>query len=364
MSTTTTNTIATNTTTTDNNSNTTTNNNNTITNNNNNNPRTPYRAILQHQDEIEEYLSCRYISASEACWKLLGYEMHYQSFSVERLPFHEEGCNRVYFRDDDDVDDDLERETTGMSKFTAWMKANEINPHARTLREIFPHIYEDVARNQRRLLHNKAVVCTDEEILNYTLLELETIFNSNNKSLLDFSDLPLIEYTLLNIGTNRLIAAEKMYNANEERTHFTNLYIGLNPQQRDVYDNIIEAVDEHNGGLFFVYGYGGTRKAYMWKTIITRVRSLGRIVLSVASSGIASLLLPGGQTAHSRFRIPMDLDNESCCEIDVILDLASLIRASDLIIWDKAPLQLQNTFEAVDRTFRDICKLDNPNAEN
>ncbi|GJV83467.1 putative DNA helicase, partial [Tanacetum coccineum] len=483
MSTAATNTTAINTTTTDNNSNT--NVNNTDTNNNNNNQRTPYQAILQHQDEIEEYLSCRYISASEACWKLLGYEMHYRSIAVERLPFHEEGCNRIYFRDDDDVDDVLERETTGMSKFTAWMKANEIYPHARTLRyvdfptkftwnatgkewrprksgmslgriyyvspsmgekfflrmllnvirgprnfteirtvdnvvyptymatckawnllgddvewieairsafqwklgdqlrelfvtillfctvsdhsnffrEIFPYISEDVARNQRRLLHNEAVVFTDEEILNYTLLELETILNSNNKSLLDFPDLPQIEYTLMNIGRNRLIAAERMYNANEERTRFTNLYVGLNTQQRDVYDNIIQAVDERNGGLFFVYGCGGTGKTYLWKTIIARIRSLGRIVLSVASSGIASLLLPGGRTAHSRFRIPMDLDDASCCGIDVISDLASLIRASDLIIWDEAPLQHRHAFEAVDRTFRDICKLDNPNAE-
>ncbi|GJR71759.1 MAK10-like protein [Tanacetum coccineum] len=31
---------------------------------------------------------------------------------------------------------------------------------------------------------------------------------------------------------------------------------------------------------------------------------------------------------------------------------------------DRAPLQHRHAFEAVDRTFRDICKLDNPNAEN
>ncbi|GKB05982.1 putative DNA helicase, partial [Tanacetum coccineum] len=408
MSTATTNTTAINTTTTNNNSNT--NINNTGTNNNNNNQRTPYRAILQHQDEIEEYLSCRYISASEACWKLLGYEMHYRSIAVERLPFHEEGCNRIYFRDDDDVDDVLKRETAGMSnpsmgeKFFLRMLLNVIRgprnfTKIRTVDnvvyptymatckawnllgddvewieairsafqwklEIFPYISEDVAQNQRRLLHNEAVVITDEEILNYTLLELETILNSNNKSLLDFPDLPQIEYTLMNIGRNRLTAAERMYNANEERTRFTNLYAGLNTQQRDVYDNIIQAVDERNGGLFFVYGCGGTGKTYLWKTIIARIRSLGRIVLSVASSGIASLLLPGGRTTHSRFCIPMDLDDASCCGIDVISDLASLIRASDLIIWDEAPLQHRHAFEAVDRTFRDICKLDNPNAEN
>ena len=124
------------------------------------------------------------------------------------------------------------------------------------------------------------------------------------------------------------------------------------------------AVNENNGGLFFVYGSGGTGKTYLWRTIIAWIRSMGKIVLSVASSGIASLLLPGGRTAHSRFRIPLELDNESCCGIDVVSDLACLIRESSLIIWDEAPLQHRHAFEAVDRTFRDICKHDNPNAEN
>ncbi|GKF73756.1 putative PIF1 DNA helicase/replication protein A1-like protein, partial [Tanacetum coccineum] len=92
--------------------------------------------------------------------------------------------------------------------------------------------------------------------------------------------------------------------------------------------------------------------------------SLGRIVLSVASSGIASLLMPGGWTAHLGFRIHMELNNESCCGIDVVSDLADLIRATDLIIWDEAPLQHRHAFEAVDRTFHDICRLHNPNADN
>ncbi|GKC13346.1 ATP-dependent DNA helicase PIF1-like protein, partial [Tanacetum coccineum] len=239
-----------------------------------------------------------------------------------------------------------------------------VSDHNSFFKDVYQYISEDVVRKQRRLLHNQNVVFTDQEVQNYTLLELEDILNVNNKSLVDFPELPQLDYTLMNIGRNRLIAAERMYNANEEWSRFTSLYGGLNPQQRDVYDNIMQAVNERNGGLFFVYGCGGTGKTYLWKTIISWIRSLGRIVLSVASSGIASLLLPGGRTAHSRFRIPMELDNESCCGIDVVSDLADLIRAADLIIWDEAPLQHRHAFEAVDRTFRDICRFDNPNADN
>nr|GEW57567.1 hypothetical protein [Tanacetum cinerariifolium] len=105
-------------------------------------------------------------------------------------------------------------------------------------------------------------------------------------------------------------------------------------------------------------------KTYLWKTIIAWIRSMGKIVLSVASYGIASLLLPNGRTAHLRFCIPLELDNESCCGIDVVPYLACLIREAAFIIWDKEPLQHRYVFEAVDRTFRYVYKHDNPNAEN
>ena len=71
----------------------------------------------------------------------------------------------------------------------------------------------------------------------------------------------------------------------------------------------------NNSGLFFVHGHGGTGKTFLWSTIIAKIRSEGRIVLAVASSGIASLLLPGGRTAHSRFKIPLIVNDCSMCEI-------------------------------------------------
>nr|GEV92668.1 ATP-dependent DNA helicase PIF1-like [Tanacetum cinerariifolium] len=49
-----------------------------------------------------------------------------------------------------------------------------------------------------------------------------------------------------------------------------------------------------------LYKPDGIRKTFLYKTIISRLRSKCMIVLTVASSGIASLLLPGDWTAHSR----------------------------------------------------------------
>nr|GEX57995.1 hypothetical protein CTI12_AA123990 [Tanacetum cinerariifolium] len=51
--------------------------------------------------------------------------------------------------------------------------------------------------------------------------------------------------------------------------------------------------------LRMLLNVGGTGKTFLYKTIISRLRSELKIILAVASSGIASLLLPGGRTAHS-----------------------------------------------------------------
>nr|XP_043633113.1 ATP-dependent DNA helicase PIF1-like [Erigeron canadensis] len=96
------------------------------------------------------------------------------------------------------------------------------------------------------------------------------------------------------------------------------------------------------------------RKTYIWKTLSSAIRSKGEIVLNVASSGIASLLLEGGRTAHSRFRIPININEDSFCSITPDSDLAALIVKTRLIIWDEAPMMHRHCFEALDRTLRDI----------
>jgi len=65
-------------------------------------------------------------------------------------------------------------------------------------------------------------------------------------------------------------------------------------------------------------------------------RSKGLIVLSVTSSGIAALLLPMGNTAHSMFKIPIDANETSICLISKQSKLAQLIREASIVIWDEA----------------------------
>jgi hypothetical protein len=56
---------------------------------------------------------------------------------------------------------------------------------------------------------------------------------------------------------------------------------------------------------FFVDGLGGADKTFLYGCLLNKMHSTNDIALSMASSGIADLLLEGGCTTHSRFKIPV-----------------------------------------------------------
>jgi len=65
-------------------------------------------------------------------------------------------------------------------------------------------------------------------------------------------------------------------------------YVFMLDEQKNTYNRIMEAVTNEKGGVFFLYGYGGTGKTYMWNTLASYLRSRREIVLNVATSGIAA----------------------------------------------------------------------------
>ena len=112
-------------------------------------------------------------------------------------------------------------------------------------------------------------------------------------------------------------------------------YERLNVDQKAVFDVAIHAVENQLPKCLFIDAPGGTGKTFVFNTILAAVRSKGRIALAVASSGIASLLLNGGRTAHSRFKIPIAINETSVCSISLQSGLGALLRECHLIIWDE-----------------------------
>ncbi|XP_016185048.1 uncharacterized protein LOC107626664 [Arachis ipaensis] len=86
------------------------------------------------------------------------------------------------------------------------------------------------------------------------------------------------------------------------------------------------------------------------------IRSRGDIVLNVASSSIASLLLPNRRTAHSRFKIPLNITEDSVCNIKPGFPQAMLLLKAKLIIWDEAPMISRYCYEVPDKCLGDIMR--------
>ncbi|XP_019157523.1 PREDICTED: uncharacterized protein LOC109154108 [Ipomoea nil] len=450
-------------------------------------------------DEINMYYDCRYVSASEAAWRLFSFEVQYRTPPVERLSFHLPDCQSVVFQDDDSIDNVLNRETVGQSMFNAWFLANqnykeaslltyiemptkfvwkknirEWHPRktnrtsigrifyvppasgeiyylrcllnivrgpksfkdirtvngveyftfrdacyahglldddkeyidaineasywstAHSLRKLFvvlltsssiirpenvwnqvwQHLCEDAQHYQRRVLKQQGytynnldvaiitdLVLTEEEKKNFGLLELENLLGQQNKSLKDFPPMPTPSTDNTRLFQNRLVFEELSYNTEQLKTDSELMCAKLTEEQGLIFYTVIQDIATNKGGLFFVYGYGGTGKTFLCRALSAAVRCKGQIVLNVASSGIASLLLAGGRTAHSRFAIPIAINEDSTCNIKQGSDLAELLIKTSLIIWDEAPMMHKHCFEALDRTMRDLLRFVDPNSE-
>ncbi|XP_024965893.1 ATP-dependent DNA helicase PIF1-like [Cynara cardunculus var. scolymus] len=116
-------------------------------------------------------------------------------------------------------------------------------------------------------------------------------------------------------------------------------------------------VDNDCPAVFFVDGPGGTGKIFVYRALLANVRSRGLIALATASSGAAANNMPGGRTAHSRFKIPLTLSNNLMCNIKKQNRTAQLLQAAKIIIWDEASMAKRQAVEALDITMQDITEI-------
>ncbi|XP_076898828.1 uncharacterized protein LOC143552506 [Bidens hawaiensis] len=348
----------------------------------------PYNKILlrKYQAHINvewcnQEGSIKYLSACEAAWRIFAFDVHYRVPAVTRLPFHLPGQKQVIYGPKDDIEDVLTKTSNSVSMFTGWMEANRNYEHARKLsyaefptqdacyrrglldddkeyieaieeashtahgyylRNLFAtmlitsslsrpdyvwdntwhFLVDGILYHQQKKHKNPGLSLSDEQLKNLALLEIEEFLVSNNSSLRRFSHMPFPDQESMSTSMNPLMMEELSYDKDSLSNDFSFC------------------------------------KTYLWKTLSASIRSKGEIVLNVALSGITSLLLEGGRTAHSRFLIPINLTEDSQCQVKGNTDVSDLLKKTSLIIWDEAPMIYKHAFEALEKTLKDVMNID------
>ncbi|GBP72440.1 ATP-dependent DNA helicase pif1 [Eumeta japonica] len=133
----------------------------------------------------------------------------------------------------------------------------------------------------------------------------------------------------------------------------------LGPKQ--VYETLMQAVDNNTGGLFFLDAPGGTGKTFVISLILATIRSRCDIALALASSGIAATLLDGGRTAHSALKLPLNLNtiDTPTCNISRSSAMGKLLMQCKLIVWDECTMAHKKSLEALNFTLKDLRRNNN-----
>ena len=135
----------------------------------------------------------------------------------------------------------------------------------------------------------------------------------------------------------------------------------LNIDQHHIHDTIVDAITtKSDQNCYFVDGPAGTGKTFLYNTVVHNLQALGIKVKCMAYSGIASILLINGATAHSTFQIPIPLLPNSTCNIKRQSARASSLRETTIFIWDEASMIPANALKAVDVLLRDITQVHRP----
>ncbi|KAL7114938.1 hypothetical protein ACP275_04G152500 [Erythranthe tilingii] len=106
--------------------------------------------------------------------------------------------------------------------------------------------------------------------------------------------------------------------------------------------------------MFFIDGPGGTGKIFLYRALLAHLRSKNKIAIATTMTGVAAAIMPGGRTAHSRFKIPIDPSESTECNISKQSGVAELLRRTTLFIWDEAPMAKRWAIENVNKCFQDI----------
>ena len=196
-------------------------------------------------------------------------------------------------------------------------------------------------------------------------MDIESVLAGLSRSLLEFDGFVLPENIDQANNEPLIICMHRQLAARLERQPARQP--NFNEDQQSVFDAVMASLNDTAADtprLHFVNGSGGCGKTYLFNAIMETIRRDGGIAIAVASSGTAALLLDGGRTAHSTFKIPLEVNRISHCSFTPLSETGQLIRMATLIIWDEASMISRDVIETVNRSIQDLMRLEHPALEH
>ncbi|UYV71113.1 hypothetical protein LAZ67_8001784, partial [Cordylochernes scorpioides] len=346
---------------------------------------------LHHLDEVTQFQSGRYISSAEAVWRILGFSIHERSPPIVHLAVHLENGQRVYFTtaNAENVISNP-RDTT----LTAFFKLCNQDTFARTL--LYCEVPSFYTWTNNKFLGRKQGTPVEgypgvrkSDVLGrvYTVHPTNAecyylrLFLFHIRGPCSFQSLRTVEGV---IHTTFQMAC-KALGLLEDDSHWNETL-----KEASICRNAASVRALFSTMLIFCHmsdtlTLWHAHKECMSEDILHRMRrdmsipeldyhadvfnaalleidkhvlsiSEGLVVCAAASSGIAATLLDGGRTAHSLFKLPLNLydDELAVCNIAKQSATSKILQQCSLFIWDECTMAHRRSIEALDRTLKDL----------
>ncbi|XP_031107199.1 uncharacterized protein LOC116011909 [Ipomoea triloba] len=157
--------------------------------------------------------------------------------------------------------------------FTTLLSSNSLSHPEVVWEKCWTQSSDGILYKQRKILGCQDLIMTEDEIKNHALVEIEKLLTRCGKSLRDYAQMLLPEIEWASSSINRMVQDELRYDRIEMHEEHTKLVFNLTHEQHGVYSTINSVVGTNLGDIFFVYGYGWTRKTFVWRTLSATLRS-------------------------------------------------------------------------------------------
>ncbi|XP_071928922.1 uncharacterized protein [Coffea arabica] len=310
-------------------------------------------------DEIKNFVCARWVSPPEAMWRIYAFDLNEVHPSVISLQLHLENKQSVTFDENQSLQNVISNPCSSQTMLTEFFSMNCYDEYAKHLNCLyieFPEYFTWNAqskywsRRKRGEVIGRILTARPTEGERYYLRMLLMHVRKPTS----FQDLKVVNGYVCQTFKEaaNLLGLLHSDNAAELCLQEASAY-QMPSSLRQLFASILAYCTPTNPReLWLKY------EDFLSEDIRHTIRSKGCIALATATSGVAASILPGGRTAHSRFKIPLQDSDTAICNIGKQSAIAKLIRDAKVIIWDEASMAKRSSIEKFDESLKDIMNKD------